>query len=319
LPQVANPKGHVVIAALTADAIRARGKVEPDQFFPGFCQHLAEQGYAVHFASSPAELAERLALPNAALIHLYNEEREIPEAVQMAAFDARAQVVFNNVRTGSIIGHKARTNAWLSGLGIAMPSMTPRPGATVFSNAPAATSHFAWLVDDPAQLDPDRYNTEFIDTTFDFGAKSYFATVRLLCVGRSVVHAFVGLRSADRARPSVHGVTTPLNAPLFNAAYQSLFLDRLDEMQALARDLNSALGPGFYHHDLLVERGTGKIYLCEVGYKFDAYAFGSHMEAVRADVPSLEIFFNGDYARRSADAVLSEWRHWNGTEETPTP
>lgn len=248
-----------------------------------------------------------MSLPNAAIIHLYNEERNVPAEADVAAADASAAVVFNSVRTGAVIGHKARTNAWLSGAGIAMPSMQPRPGATVFSNAPAATSHFAWLVDDPAKLDPDRYNTEFIDTTFDFGPKSYFATVRLLCVGRTIVHAFVGLRSAHRERPSVHGVTTPLNAPLFNAAYRQLYLDRQDDMRDLAIRLNAVLGPGFYHHDLLVERGSGKIYLCEVGYKFDAYAFGSHMEPIRADTPSLEPFFNGDYARLSADALLAEW------------
>jgi hypothetical protein len=306
LPEVRDPVGQVVIAALTPRAIRSRGKVEPTLFFPGFCQRLAELGHATRFVFTPADLAAAMAQPNSILIHLYNEENIIPEPADVTEAEAAARLVFNGLATGQIIGKKPETNRWLSAKGVLMPSMRLTPGSVVFSNAVATTSAPAWTVADPGDLDENRYNTEFIDTSVMFEGRRYFTTVRLLAVGRRIVHSFVGIRPADMTRPSVHGVTTPRNAALYNHAYQKLFLDRQDQMRALAVQLNKALGPGFYHHDLLVEADSDRIFLCETGYKFDAYAFSQHLAEIRDQTPHLDPFFNGDFARWSAEAVLAE-------------
>lgn len=306
LPEVRDPVGQVVIAALTPRAIRGRGKVEPTLFFPGFCQRLAELGHTTTFVFTQAELALAMARPNSILIHLYNEENILPDEAEVKDAEAAARLVFNGLATGRIIGKKPDTNRWLSAKGVLMPSMRLAPGATVFSNAVATTSAPAWTVSDPDHLDPSRYNTEFVDTTVTFDGNRYFTTVRLLAVGRHIVHGFVGIRPADLTRPSVHGVTTPRNAPLYNHVYQTLYLDREDQLRALAVQLNEALGPGFYHHDLLVEAGSDRIYLCETGYKFDAYAFSRHLAPIKDQTPYLDPFFNGDFARWSAEAVLAE-------------
>lgn len=304
IPQVADPQGAVVIAALTPRAIKCRGKVNPARFFPGFFQRLAERGHASHVLFTPDALVERMG-PQTTLIHLYNEENIIPPDADVAAAEAKAICVFNQLGTGRIIGSKAATNLHLTAQGIAMPSLSPPEGAPVFSNAAASTSKPAWVVSDPDRLDETRYNTEFIDTTVTVDGKDYLTTLRLMAVGPTVVLPYVGIRPKDLRRPSVHGVWTPRDAVLYNKVFQLLFLDREAELRALAVTLNRALGPGFYHHDLLIERDTGRILVCEVGYKFDPYAFSEHMAPVKDQVPSLQPLYDGRFARDAADAVLA--------------
>lgn len=304
LPHVPDAVGQVVVAALTPRAIKCRGKVNPARFFPGFFQRLAERGHAGHVVFTPHELLQRSG-PDTTLIHLYNEENIIPTDGEVAGAEAKARCVFNRPATGRIIGKKAPTNHHLTALGIAMPSLAPAEGTPIFSNAAASTSKPAWVVSDPEALDEERYNTEFIDTTVTVDGKDYLTTLRLMAVGPTVVLPYLGIRPKDLRRPSVHGVSTPRDADLYNKVFRKLYLDREDELRALAVDLNRALGPGFYHHDLLVESGSGRILVCEVGYKFDPYAFSEHMAPVQAQVPSLHPLYDGRFARDSADAVLA--------------
>ena len=304
IPKVVDPQGEVIIAALTPRAIKCRGKVNPARFFPGFFQRLAERGHSGDILFTPDALVERMG-SRTTLIHLYNEENIIPTDDEVAAADAKATCVFNQPVTGRIIGKKAETNLHLTTHGIAMPSLSPAEGAAIFSNAAASTSKPAWVVSDPEGLDETRYNTEFIDTTVTVDGKDYLTTLRLMAVGPTVVLPYVGVRPKDLRRPSVHGVSTPRDAELYNKIFQILFLDHEAELRALAVNLNRALGPGFYHHDLLVEHGTGRILVCEVGYKFDPYAFSEHMAPVKDQIPSLHPLYDGSFARDSADAVLA--------------
>jgi hypothetical protein len=308
LPVVDRPKGHVIIAATESDAIRARGKVEPALFFPGYATRLAELGCQLHFAGSLAEIAAVPDHENACLIELYNEERTVPAADRHAGGSGPGGLIFNHPDAGRQMGDKRRTNAALTAAGVAMPPLADGTTGPVFTNEAAGTSRHAWVVEDRSALDPERYNTAFIDTTFRFEGRAYFSTVRLLCVGPRIVHSFVGLRVADRARPSVHGVSTPLNAALYNAAYAHLFEARRDEHEAIAQGIDRALGPGFYHHDLLVPSDGGPVLVAEVGYKFDAYAFATRMAPVRDAIPSLQPFVDGSFARWSADATIATWQ-----------
>ena len=304
LPEVSDPVGQVVVAALTPRAIKCRGKVNPARFFPGFFQRLAERGHRGRIVFTAEDLTACCG-PDTTLIHLFNEENIIPTDDEVAAAEAKVRCVFNGLTTGRIIGKKELTNHHLSGKGIPMPSLSPAEGVPVFSNAPASTSKPAWLVTDAGALDEARYNTEFIDTTVTVNGKDYLTTLRLMAVGPTVVLPYLGIRRKDLARPSVHGVTTPHDADLYNRVFRQLYLDREDELRALAVDLDRALGHGFYHHDLLIERGTGRILLCEVGYKFDPFAFSEHMAPIKDGVPSLQPLYDGRFARDSADAVLA--------------
>lgn len=303
-PKVENPRGNVVVAALTPRAIKCRGKVNPARFFPGFLQRLAERNFEVTFVFTKDSLAASIG-PRTTLIHLYNEENIIPTDAEVGDAETKAVCVFNPLGTGRIIGNKSATNLHLTARGIAMPSLSPPEEASIFSNAAASTSKPAWLLSNTDERDETRYNTEFIDTTVTVGGKEYLTTLRLMAVGPTLVLPYLGIRPKDLRRPSVHGVSTPRNADLYNEVYKRLFLEREQELRALAVNLNRALGPGFYHHDLLIERGSGRILVSEVGYKFDPFAFSEHMAPVQDEIPSLRPLYDGRFAREAADAVLS--------------
>jgi hypothetical protein len=304
LPVVTDPVGHVVIAALTPRAIKCRGKVNPGRFFPGFCQRLAENGHATHFAFTPDELRDCASRPNATIIHLYNEENIIPTDAEVAEGEARASYVFNGLTSGRIIAQKASTNGFLTSGGVLMPSLSPPEGAAIFSNAAASTSKPAWVLTAKDGLDETRYNTEFIDTTVEVGGREYLTTLRLMAVGPEIVLPYLGISPKNLRWPSVHGVSTPHDAGLYNQVFTALYLKREAELRDLALRLHRVLGAGFYHHDLLIERGTGRILVCEVGYKFDPYAFSEHMAPVQDQIPSLAPLYDGSFARASADAVI---------------
>ena len=51
----------------------------------------------------------------------------------------------------------------------------------------------------------------------------------------------------------------------------------------LAKEIETVLGPGFFAHDTLVERDTGKIYLSEVGFKFMSVPYADHVRDVIGD------------------------------------
>lgn len=95
-----------------------------------------------------------------------------------------------------------------------------------------------------------------------------------------------------------------MNAALVQHFYEKLYLENCARMERFAADLDAALGPGFYHHDLIVERDSGDIYLCETGFKFDAYAYGARLAALRHEAPCLEPFLSEAFAYRSADLVI---------------
>ena len=307
LPVVANPKGHVVICAARLKGMAAKGKMNPSGFLPDFLPALAAHGLQPHFAFAPAEIRDLITRHDAAAIAIWNEEkhRRLDPCFRQAA--ERSRLLFNSFATGERIGGKAETNRWLSAHGIRLPEMVEAGTEEVFSNAAAGTSQAVNLVAPGETLDPDRYNTRYIDTRIEFGGRSYLTSVRLMAVGPHVIEGLVAARDMRWNRASVHGVDTPLDADLVNHLYDRFYVERKAELADIARRLHDILGPGFYHHDLIIERGTGLIYLCEVGYKFDLSAFAGRMRPIADDVPYLRPFYDGEFARKSAWAVNACW------------
>ncbi|MCX8509793.1 MAG: hypothetical protein ORN49_13115 [Rhodobacteraceae bacterium] len=308
LPLLVRPKGHVVICAQKARGLAAKGKMNPQRFLPDFLPALASFGIQPHFAFRPAQISELIARHDAAAIAVWNEEKHRACDPDFREAAQTSRLLFNSFTTGERIGSKAETNRWLTARGIRMPAMTSDTSGPVFSNAPQGSSQPVSLLSAGSPLDPGRYNTRYIDTQVDFAGQSYLTTVRLLAVGPFVVAAFVGARDLRWQRAAVHGVDTPMNAALVNFLYDRLYLSRQAEFAAIARRLHDILGPGFYHHDLIVARETGEIHLCEVGFKFDASAFADHMRPIAADVPYLQPFYTDEFARNSARAFHDSWQ-----------
>jgi hypothetical protein len=297
-------KGNVLIAALTEHSIRGRRKAP--LFFPDLCGRLAQLGYQTHFVFNSADLLKKSRQKNSCIIHLYNEERKVPDDDDVAEANSNVGYVFNNLATGRIIGNKIQTNQFLSEKGIAMPSMSFDMKDAVFTNLVNNTSRGSNRIT-AEEADPDRYNTKFIDTGVEYQGKEYRTTVRLIVVGRKIIHSLVGARASNAKNATVHGVNTPINSGLITHLFETQIVARKPELDALADKLDQCLGPGFYHHDLLIEKDTGDIYVCEVGIKFDAYAYGQRLESIRETTPCLSPFFTTEFAYGSAEAVLNRW------------
>ena len=164
----------------------------PYSFLPPFCAEVQAQGIAVHFCRSIDEIAA-LARPDTALIHIYKEEWAPPP---MPAF-AQAGLQFHTSGQAAIVSRKDTANETLSRHGVPMPPMVQETDAAagpVFSNEFDVSGAEVELVTDPAELDPDRYNTAYVDTQRSFEGVSYHTCIRLLCVGPRLIHAWVRAR-----------------------------------------------------------------------------------------------------------------------------
>lgn len=310
LPKVhGKAEGQVIFSAVTPSALRGRGKVEPDVFLPPFMKALAEDGWSSSFIFDEEELlakTQKSELP-IALINLYNEERPgIPNTQCMRDAQRNAVVVFNPVQMGKTLGYKPDTNNLYAASGIPVPEMYIGPDDKVFSNAIQNTSQAAWVTASLTPEEEGRYNTRFIETQRAFEGHLYRNTVRVLACGPHIVHGFVGLRRVSDipGQASVHGVNTPPDPDLVSYFFEELFEKRRADLEVLTRKINDVIGPGFYHHDLLINSETDEIYVCETGIKFDAFAFHGKMTPILAQTPCLHLLEPMPFARRSAKAVL---------------
>ncbi len=282
--QPAKVRGKVIICALSAHALKNRGKAQPNLFFPPFCRLLGQCGIAtsciIDFKGLRHELQISEGVPTVliSLIHeLYDEldEYDIPEDILK-----KANAVFNSHRTAGIIRDKRKANETLSRQGIRMPSLKMDEGKKIFSNARVGSAENAFVVEKFEEIDDGRYNAEFIDTRVPFEDSVYFTCVRLVCIGTRTLQIYVRARDVEENDPSVHNKDTPKNSELLEHLYRNLVAPRLEQLHALGNRIGRALGPGFYAHDVLVDNKSGHLYMCETGFKFYDSSYAKPMKNV---------------------------------------
>ncbi|RDC73451.1 hypothetical protein DLJ49_07775 [Rhodovulum sp. 12E13] len=297
----------VVFAGLSRFHLSNPGKVTAETYLPALCTVLREAGFDTRFVTSVAALEGALdrALP-AFVVMIYREEHDIPSGARLDAALARAELVFNHPETGRIVADKRRTNEVLTAAGVPMPRMVSAADAPVFSNAVAESAQPVQVVESGASLDPFRYNTEFIDTRIEYGGKDYYSTVRVMCIGAKITHAFVRARDAAQNDASVHTKDTPVDARMINDLHERLVEATWDHLSDIARRVSDALGPGFYAHDVLVERESGRVLVCETGFKFDNKQYSGALEPIRHLLPAWQPFHSpADNARNSAPHLIA--------------
>ena len=289
--QPAAPRAVVVVTGLSRGGLDGPGKVVAPEFFPAFCATLAGDGVGTCFATDLRELRSAVSrsVP-AVLVNVYREVAyriDVPEVLEI---EERAAGVFNRSRTGPIVADKQATNLYLAARGVAMPSLTP--GGRVFSNSRQASAAAVAVLDRLTDADASRYNTDFVDTRVPYGGRCYHTCVRLLCVGSSLVHAYVRARDVEEGSPSVHAADTPLDAGLVMFLQRRLVEDRIAELADLAAKVAAALGPGFYAHDVLVGAEDGPPMLCETGFKFHDEPYQRRLSPIAAELPAHRIMFD---------------------------
>lgn len=301
----ASPRGRVIFAGLGRHRLADQGKLSARAYLPALCDALREAGYDTRFVVSLDALERAMDGPApVAVVMIYNEEWHIPSGPRLDAALARADLVFHHPDTGRIVADKRRTNAVLSAAGVPMPRMVTRVEGRVFSNDVSASAAAVSVLEEGAALDAARYNTEFIDTRVEHGGKDYYSTVRVMCIGPSITHALVRARDAAQNSAGVHSRDTPADAPLINALYRRLVEPNRAELKAIARRIHGALGPGFYAHDVLVERGTDRILVCETGFKFDNAQYARLVGSIQHLLPAWAPFHSPAEAARNSAVYL---------------
>lgn len=303
--------GQVIFCGFSSGGFDGQGKVDARRFFPAFCKTLHRAGIATYFAHTPQQMLRQLT-DDTSLIHIYREidptqiDRSQKAMQQVAQAHTRHRgLVYNAPALGRLIARKDLTNIHLTKAGIAVPQMitSSDTDAPVFANDLAGTGAQVAI-----GYDPDRYNTEFIDTRVPYKGKRYYTTIRLMAVGCEMVRAWVRARDATDGSPSVHARDTPVDAGLYEHLHATLVTPRQDMLRAFARKLGAALGGGFFAHDLLIEQPSERIMICESGYKFDSKTMIGHLQPIRDQIPSLGDLYDDTFAVLSAKAFLRDHR-----------
>ena len=294
-----------IVVVGTSNLKRSEGKAS-SLYFPKFGYALAKREVALIGYHSPAEAAQGLKdcdPARTAVILVYSETRErhlLRDFADLTQKNA-AFTFYNNPKTGEIIGDKLATNSELSGAGILTP---PLAGGTTraFSNAPMDSHATTSVVDTGQPLNPERYNTRFINTVRVHNGKSYYVALRTLAVSGTMIAAYIRLRPTGESEASVHAADTPLDPHLIAHFHKTIVEENRERLTDLCERLGRVWGPGFYAHDILPCSDTDALYVCESGFKFDDMAYRTALWPISSDLP----FLSDHFTVRIADIAAQE-------------
>jgi len=221
-----------------------------------------------------------------------------------AELTALGHKILHSVEYGRIVGHKVRQNKALTAAGVPMPRLieTGDQFETAFSNQVSNAHVPVQLVESADQLNPDRYNTEYVDCRYDYDGKVMNVCIRAQAIGEKVLFSWIRAGS----EPSVHTRDTPVDADMIRYFHDKLVKPNTDQIAEIAKGVKRALGVGLYAHDILPCAKTGRFFLCETNFKFYEGNYRFHMAPIAAEHP-VPAFFNGrKVGRRIARALKDE-------------
>lgn len=285
-PSSAAPK--LVVIGDTGQRLEGIGKMLPEVFLPILKKELGAKGIDVLVLtdSTPLEFGGDHFSAGTFILPVYHDEvvddlyyRHLGLVEANAA--RRGWVFLHPISTGRSLGSKPETHRILNTV-VPMPEL--HHDGLMFSNLAQSCSAPVTVVE-ASDCDPTRYNTRFIDTTTEFRGKNYFTSLRIMAVGTEVATVFMRCRPVTDGPVSVHDKDTPLDADLLCFLHERLVGPQMPAIRNMAQKIGSKIGLGFYAHDVLPERGTGKLYLCETGLKFHDWTIRDHLEPIADRLP----------------------------------
>ena len=175
----------------------------------------------------------------------------------------------------------------------------------VFSNLNMDTHVPAYVVSPRLPLDPTRYNTEWIDTRHEYNGRNYYVMLRAMAVGGRCLAVFVRARPVEQGDASVHTADTPIDAGLLNFFYRTIAIPQMPAIKSLCEKIANVLGLGFFSHDILPERETGRLLVCETGFKFDDYLYRTNLMRLAGQLAADE-FLSDRFPAHSAELFADE-------------
>lgn len=218
--------------------------------------------------------------------------------------EALGHRILHSVEDGRVVGHKIRQNKVLTAAGVPMPRLieTGSSFETAFSNEVSNAHVPVQLVGNATELDPDRYNTEYVDCRHEYEGEMWHVCIRAQAVGEQVLFSWV--RAGPQ--PNVRTRGTPLDAKLLNHFHSKLVVPNTDQIREIASAVKKAVGVGFFAHDILPCAKTGRLFLCETNYKFYEGFYRFYMKPIAKDLPNQAFFDGRKVTRRMARALVQE-------------
>ncbi|MES1948384.1 hypothetical protein C84B14_13579 [Salinisphaera sp. C84B14] len=302
---------YIVFVGSDKRGFGGQGKLNAEYFLPKFEFGAQKAGVATHFYISSDVLVQNLHAYHSAsiaVIFVYNEEhfRSYPSEKNVAAIVQRPNtLVFNAPASGRLIAFKTATNELLAARGVDVPKMVESSiGSKVFSNAVIGSQTPTEVLDETCDVDASRYNTELIDTRYEYMGNAYYVCLRALCVGPKLVDLYIRCRPVSEGSPNVHSGDTPLDPELLNAIYNDRVSPRLEELETICASISDAVGPCFFAHDILLGQ-NGRLAVCEVGWKFDDSTLRKHLWPISGALDFMQRTYTGAVAE-SAGTYVAE-------------
>lgn len=274
-------------------AIRG-AKMSHSFYMPLFRQVLNEYGigldecWADDLMRSPERYRNRL------LILVYREAWALTnlafgstvEQTEQAAQE-NSNTVLHGIELGRLIADKRCTNRVLCQVGIPVPKLVTEHAAAfeVFSNENDGTHQPAFTREAGAELDLNRYNTAYIDTTHYYHGEIYYVVLRAMCVGAKCVAVYVRARPGSEGDPSVHATDSTVDEGLLNHLHKEIVTPRRAAIMKLCEAIGGRLGLAFFAHDILPSNTSEDLYLCESNFKFDLWYNRNHLAPLGDRVP----------------------------------
>ena len=304
-PQPKSPRANVIVTALTSGGMGGNGKGSKG-FLPPFLRELRRQGYATYLCTSLNQLERMISRKDdVILINVFGEDQHSISSERMSRAEAKARLVFNRSQIGPILADKQKSLEHFTKYGVPMPP-APVTGTPIFSNERTGTALPVKIVDTPEQADQTRYNRAMIDTVQTFEGRSYYTSVRLMCIADRIVHTMVRARPIEQNSPSVHSKDTPLNPELLKFFQDHLINSQLHRYHELANQMHDALGACFAAHDVLVDAQGDGVFVCEAGFKFFDETFQKHIAPIRANLPFHTLLSSPEEYARSAALIFAD-------------
>lgn len=306
-----NSKGICIIATTSPVPVRWLGKMRSRTFLRPFCIEVSRLGYRIKFANSVAEIeryleGEKITI----LLNIIGEDVFTISSRALEHLEKRPSVTFNPLRTALILADKLKTQQILTSHDVLMPKILDGASGGFLRARSGTNRPTKFLAEKPegATID-DRKSivNEFIDTTVDWENEKFYTSVRLLCINDKIIHQYVRARSFKEQDPNVHASNTPLNADFLNHLQDIIIIPNTERFAEISKKIYDALGDGFYAHDILVERDSGRLLVCETGIKFDDYSFWTRIRSIEKALYVHSIFFPPEeFAKKSAAIFVAE-------------
>lgn len=217
---------------------------------------------------------EDVGLTNRGFVN-HDYPRQIEEFVKEKDVYGKCIIVHSH-KNGRLLGNKIETNKFFTKIGIPCPSIVTNINydKPIFVNDPEGSrSRDAGVKPNAFNLDPTKYNTELIDTSYEYQGKTYYVNPRVMCVGGEISHFIIKCISTeknDRVVRTPWDVTYDEAPGLQYDFFKTQIVPDYDYLVSMFRKINKKIGFGMYSYDLLKDVKNKKWYVSEAMFKFDS-------------------------------------------------